>query len=92
VGPGGALVVTDEDAARLDERQDASGRAGVHLAVEWHDDRAELPQREEVDRRAPVAGQPEHDAVARADAAGGQLSGQAIGERQQLAARNRAPA
>src|SRR6266536_4105036 len=65
VGPGGALVVAGDDAARLDRVQDFSPALGVGLAVEGNSHSAELPEGEEVDGRAPVIGRPEHDAVAR---------------------------
>jgi len=61
--PGGALLIADDDKVRRDRVDDGGGGLRVHLPVERHDDRAEPPDREQVDGRPAMARRPDDDPV-----------------------------
>ena len=86
------MVIADDDQPRFDGSHDGGCRLRVHVTVERDDDRAELPQGEQINRRAQPARRPEHDPVTGLDAAFSQVSCQSIDVRQQLAGIEGAPA
>ena len=90
--PGGRLLVAPDDAARFYRLENAGAGLRVHLAIERHHDGAEFPEREQVDRSAPVVGHPEHDAVARPNPEPRQLSCQRVDQVQELSAGEDLPA
>jgi hypothetical protein len=90
-GPGRPLAEARDNAARRHGADDLSRRLRIHFAVEGHGDRAQAPEGEEVDRRAPVIGQPEDNAVPLAHASGRQLRRQTVRQLECLPAIERAP-
>ena len=84
--PGRRLGAFHHDQARLDPLDDPGRRVLVHLAIERDDDRAELPEGEQVDRRLPATGQPGDDAITMLDTESAELVGKPIDEPEQLLA------